>query len=297
LRAIISLSNIELARFLAASINEIVLCLRVEIEIANREAKCVGGKEKQFDLVRQKSLETFLPKEKSMELIRIIVDYRERPSQTVSELCRLGAALEFKTLKVGDYVVADEVAIERKTFDDFATSILDRRLFEQARALRDAYSRPLLLLEGRGPLKRGISEEALRGAIVSVVLDLGIPLLWAEDAYEAAKLLMTIARREQRDSSRSISLKDRRRPVTADEEKEYIVASLPMVEAATAKKLLIALKSVQAVFSASEKELMEVDGIGPKKARRIREVIGKDYIVRPSSSESSRGSRRETRGS
>lgn len=257
----------------------------------------MSGKEKQFDLASQKSLETFLPKEKNTGPIRIIVDHRERPSQTVSELSRLGAALEFKSLKVGDYVVSDEVAIERKTFDDFATSILDRRLFEQARALKDAYGRPLLLLEGRGPLRRGISEEALRGAIVSVILDLGVPLLWAEDADEAAKLLMTIARREQRDSSRGISLKDRRRPVTPDEEREYVVASLPMVEAATAKKLLIALKSVQAVFSASEKELMEVDGIGPKKARRIREVISQDYVIRPSSSEPSRGSRRETRGS
>lgn len=282
---------------MAVSINEIVLFLRGEIEIVNREAKSVSDKEKQFDLASQKSLETFLPKQKNMEPIRIIVDHRERPSQTVSELGRLGAALEFKSLKVGDYVVADEVAIERKTFADFATSIFDRRLFEQARALRDAYSKPLLLLEGRGPLRRDISEEALRGAIISVILDLGVPLLWAEDASEAAKLLMTIARREQRDSSRSISLKDRRRPVTPDEEKEYVVASLPMVEAATAKKLLTALKSVQAVFSASEKELMEVDGIGPKKAKRIREVIGQDYVVRSLSSVSSPGSRRERRDS
>jgi len=144
---------------------------------------------------------------------------------------------------------------------------------------------------------RGLTEEALRGALVSLILDFEVPILWADDSEEAAKLLMTVARREQRGAMREVALKDRRRPKTPDEEKEYIVASLPFVEATTAKKLLSVFKTVEGVFSASEKKLMEVDGIGPKKARRIREIAAGLYGVKPSSDGPSRGDQTERRGS
>ncbi|MCX8182236.1 MAG: helix-hairpin-helix domain-containing protein [Candidatus Methanomethyliaceae archaeon] len=216
------------------------------------------------------------------ESLKILVDHRERPSLTVKELIRLGAELEFRSLSVGDYVISECVAIERKTMEDFANSIIDRRLFEQARALRSTYSKPLIILEGRGPLMREIREEAITGALVSLVMDLGIPVIWVNDAVESAKIIMTIAKREERGDLRSISLKDRRRAKTPDEEKEYIVASLPMVEAATAKRLLSFFGSVEKVFTASERELMEVEGIGPKKAKRIREAVTGAYGIKTS---------------
>jgi Fanconi anemia group M protein len=245
----------------------------------------------------QKTLITFLFNDKRKEPPKIIVDQRERSSQLVGKLTELGAVLQFKTLKVGDYVISENVAIERKTFNDFAGSIVDRRLFEQIRAMKEAYSSPILLLEGKGPTTRGLSEEALRGALVSVILDFGIPILWVEDTKEAAKFLMTIARREQGGTNRDVNLKDRKRPKTPDEEKEYVVASLPFVESATAKRLLLVFKTVEAIFSASEKELMEVEGIGPKKARRIREIASIPYTVKLLSDEPSPVDRAVKRGS
>jgi len=226
---------------------------------------------------------------KSKESIRILVDHRERQSLTVKELAKLGAELEFTSLSVGDYVLSEYAAIERKTMEDFANSIIDRRLFEQAKALRAAYSRPIIILEGREPPTRGIREEAITGALVSLVMDLNIPVIWVNDAVESAKIIMAIAKREEGGNLRSISLKDRRRARTPDEEKEYVVASLPMVEAATAKRLLSFFGSVERVFTASERELMKVEGIGPKKAKRIRGVITGKYGIRPSSRVASQG--------
>ncbi|MEM4658368.1 MAG: helix-hairpin-helix domain-containing protein, partial [Candidatus Methanosuratincola sp.] len=45
----------------------------------------------------------------------------------------------------------------------------------------------------------------------------------------------------------------------------------------TARRLLAEFGTVQAVFSASEDELQRVEKIGPKKARRIREVASTPY--------------------
>ncbi|MEN3034979.1 MAG: ERCC4 domain-containing protein [Candidatus Methanosuratincola sp.] len=209
--------------------------------------------------------------------LEVIVDRREAPSQTARALAALGVKIEYRTLKVGDYVVSEEVAIERKSYADLAASIVDRRLFSQAQALRECYPRPIILLEMGGSAEIGVSREAIRGAVASMVLDFGIPVITAEGPEDAAGFILAVARREQRQAGFSISLKDRRRPRTPDEEKEYVVASLPMVEVSTARRLLAEFGTVQAVFSASEEELKRVEKIGPKKARRIREVASTPY--------------------
>lgn len=211
------------------------------------------------------------------EGILIIVDYREQLSETVKKLLEMGIKIEYANLPVGDYLISERVVVERKTFNDFINSIIDKRLFEQARLLLHSYNRPIILIEGRNQIIRNISEEAIRGAIISLIMDFNIPILWANDAYEAAKFIVTLAKREGSNDLRTISLKDRRRARTADELREYIVASLPMVELTTARRLLSKFGSVEKVFTASENELMEVKGIGPKKAKRIKSIISGRY--------------------
>lgn len=209
--------------------------------------------------------------------LQILVDKREQCSRTVLELIQLGVKVEFRTLSVGDYIISEEVAIERKSYQDLAASIVDRRLFAQAQALKECYARPMILLEGGGNTDVGVSREAIRGAIISMVLDFGIPVVNADGPADAAGFIATIAKREQKGVAARPVLKDRRRPKTPDEEKEYVVASLPMIEVTTARRLLIEFGSVEAVFRASEEELQRVEKIGPKKARRIREVVSTRY--------------------
>ena len=62
-------------------------------------------------------------KEKPKE--KLIVDYREKNSLVASELINLGFEIEFKELKVADYIVKG-VAIERKTISDFISSMINK---------------------------------------------------------------------------------------------------------------------------------------------------------------------------
>jgi DNA excision repair protein ERCC-4 len=80
--------------------------------------------------------------------VRILVDERERKSGIPDLLRRAGATIDFAQLKVGDYVVSPETAIERKTIQDLLNSIYDGRLFIQCSQLIEHYIKPVLIVEG-----------------------------------------------------------------------------------------------------------------------------------------------------
>jgi ERCC4-type nuclease len=80
--------------------------------------------------------------------LRIVVDERERKSGIPDLLRRAGAVIDFAQLKVGDYVISPETAIERKTIQDLLNSIYDGRLFIQCSQLNEHYVKPVLIVEG-----------------------------------------------------------------------------------------------------------------------------------------------------
>ncbi len=75
------------------------------------------------------------------------MDTREGPSGVPGILRDLGARVELRLLDVADYVIGDR-AIERKTIDDFASSLFSGRLFEQAKRLVESYVSPVMVIEG-----------------------------------------------------------------------------------------------------------------------------------------------------
>jgi len=209
--------------------------------------------------------------------VTIIVDERERTSQVVLELMGKGATLRFETLDVGDYLLSEDVAVERKTPRDFASSILDGRLFEQAKRLKDLFQAPMLLLEGPDLLtESGVHPNALRGAFISVLLDYGVPILQVSSAQEAAEYLFRIAEREQVERKRFPRVRAMKKPLTIKDAQLFLLSGLPHVERTTAEKLLRKFKSPLGVFSRSTAELMDVEGIGETKATKIREVLTKE---------------------
>ena len=70
-----------------------------------------------------------------IEKLRIIVDEREKKSGIPKLLAAIGVKTEIKTLVIGDYIVAPETVVERKTIADLLSSIFDGRLFDQCLSL------------------------------------------------------------------------------------------------------------------------------------------------------------------
>ena len=105
-------------------------------------------------------------------------------------------------------------------------------------------------------------------------------MLFTRDEDDTARLLETIARREQESGSREVSVHGTSAAKTLPEQQEYVVASIADVGPVTARSLLEALGSVEAVLTADAEALQSVEGVGEVTADRIREVVGSEYDPR-----------------
>jgi ERCC4-type nuclease len=210
-----------------------------------------------------------------MSKVLIFVDTRE--SSILEYFRQYDCTVQRKMLLMGDFVVSDRIVIEKKTVRDFVQSITDKRLFTQLRAMKDNFEKPLLLIEGEASLYGQLHPNTIRGALSAITVDFGIPILWTKDLADTAGLVYWIARREQIDEKREVSIKDRKIPKTVSEQQEYLVASLPDISIVRSKALLRHFKSPKNIFNSSTKDLQEVKGIGKKIAERIKTVVEKDY--------------------
>jgi len=186
----------------------------------------------------------------------------------------LGAKI--RRIEVGDFIISDRVAVERKTAKDFVDSIIDGRLFEQVAELKKAYERPVLIIEGFDLYShRAVHPNAIRGAIASLVVDWNIPVVFTRDAEETAAFLKAMARREH-EAGRAPAIRVPKGE-SLEEQQELLVSALPGINLTLARRLLKKFKSPLRVFNATLTELMEVEGIGEKKAREIKKVLEEEY--------------------
>lgn len=232
------------------------------------------------DLKKKITLE-FAPKQKQIadyekkEEIKIFADYREKTSKLIKELLEKGVKIELSQLDVADYVISDDIGIELKTVPDFVNSILDGRLLEQIKDLKYNFSHPLLIIEGDEDIysMRNVHPNAIRGMLATIAISFGIPTISTKNFRDTAELLITIAKREQKDDSyfsphaqkRGISLKDRQ---------EYFISALPNIGLKLAKELLEKFGTPKNIVNASEEELKKVDKIGEVKAKKLKDVFG-----------------------
>lgn len=207
---------------------------------------------------------------------RVLVDSRERDVGKLLESC--GVEITIQVLEVGDYIISDRVAVERKTAEDFVASIIDpqRNLFRQISDLARSYDRPVLILEGRDLYSRQINPNSIRGAMASIAIDYGVPIIPTEDQNETAAVISMIAKREQSDGH-DPKVHGHKTARTLKEQQEYLVCAMPSVGPAVARSLLKHFGSVEAVMMASLEELQEAELVGPKIAQRIREIVGEKY--------------------
>ena len=213
------------------------------------------------------------------ENIVVFVDTREN-NNIIDYLKECGADVRTKQLLVGDYICSDRVGIEKKTIRDFLGSISNQRIFQQIRELKESFEKPVFLIEGNPEMlyyETNVHPNSIRGVLASIAISYGIPILWSSNIKESAEMIFWIAKREQTKRSTEIQIRTKPREESLPKNQEYLVAGLPNVSNVLSKRLLKEFKTVKKVFSASESRLKKVEGIGEEKAKKIFDVLNKEY--------------------
>lgn len=218
-------------------------------------------------------LDIFSRKKEKIEIKpKIIVDYREKNSMIPAELISNRCEIEFQNLSVGDYVV-ENVVIERKTVSDFLSSMVNKHLLNQLQHLQNA-EKKILIIEGIEDNelyheKSGISENAIRGFMLSIILSYNVPIILTKNSEDTAKFLTVLAKKLPNE----VSLKLKKKSQDVNEQIQYIIEGFPGIGLKTARKLLNHFKTIKNIINADEEEIKKIIG---KKAE-IFKIANKHY--------------------
>ncbi len=220
--------------------------------------------------------------------VRIVVDERERNSNIPELLKNAGAIIDFTQLKVGDYLVSSETAVERKTVRDLLSSIYDGRLFLQCSDLVKYYQKPLLVVQGNmselaetpedieeGDIKQHAEKMLLAyDALITVTMEFRIPTIHTPSAEQTAQLLVTLVNRSLREGKATGPLLrkiKKENPIYIQQ--LSILASLPGVGDKLATRMLRKFDTPIRALNASAAELSIIPGFGLTRAERVRKVL------------------------
>ena len=230
--------------------------------------------------------------------LHICIDSNEASKRRdiVNYLRLSGFTVDIQKLDVCDFIVSDRVGIERKDTSDFLGSMKDGRLFKQAQAMAEVYTKPILILEGQmtKALKRSRMKPAsIYGALSSLALDYGLNIIPTENPDTTAVLLHRLAYREQAKEERTVQLRSVNRNMPPHQQQVYLLSGLPQIGTSLAEELLTSFDTPYAVIrefadaeirtskSGKTKKLLgpltEVKGVGPKIVEHAQRLLKGSY--------------------
>ncbi len=204
-----------------------------------------------------------------MQQVRITCDFREQPSGIPQLLEGMKVKVSLSQLSTGDYIINDEIFVERKTAEDFIQSIFSGRIFEQCSKLKRESKRILILIEGNPyTTDHKIEERAIRGAILSLLTSWQIPILCTKNKIKTSEILVMLGVQSLKNDIHLHSHYGNKSKKTKTQ-KLYFLQGIPSVGPATAGRLIENFGNVKSIVNASNDELRKIKGIGKKNAGRI----------------------------
>jgi len=201
----------------------------------------------------------------------IIVDDRER--ELHKYLLQTNSDVIKKRLEIGDALTSEHTVIERKTRDDFESSIIDKRLFHQMEQMI-IFPNRIVIIEGSSSKYR-IRKEAILGAYSSILTDYKTGIFFTKNIESTSKIIHAIAKHEQIAIKRNIGILAKRKALTFKELQLRIIESLPNIGPGMASKLLNHFGTLNKLFTATSDELSEIDGIGKLKSKMVWNLINR----------------------
>jgi ERCC4-type nuclease len=212
------------------------------------------------------------------ETVDVVVDTREPPEV----LTAMDQHDDVNDWRLGQLDIGDirfeyaGVVIERKTPEDYASSVLSGRLDSQLHRMADAQDRPYVLVEGSmsdfDSLEHTrIRSQSLRGHVASTMARRRVPVLFCDEMDLLADMSVRLARKNLEAPSRS----EMELVSAAGVESKSLSQTMRLFTAidgvgpVTAQSLEDQFPTMEALVSAEEDDLEKVSGVGEKTAADI----------------------------
>jgi len=193
--------------------------------------------------------------------------------------------IEVRTSDTSDICTSDGfVGIERKSSADFISSICGSgRLKQQLYELQTNFEHAFLFVEDYDGIMDCITSNpqihphVILGTYASVLAHSKVPICFVGDFYAPVALLTIEKFYDGKEAKYQQEYTPIRRSITKEDHQMNIVMGLPNIGVSDGKKLLqhynnSIYKLVKESIENNEK-LLEIDGIGKKKAEKIKEVL------------------------
>jgi len=210
--------------------------------------------------------------------VRVTADDRELKSGVIEALRSIeGVIVNIERLSVGDYEVDGRLLFERKTLIDFVAAIKDGRLFRQANTLASSPLQTAILLEGKSSdlASSGMRREAIQGALITLSMRYGIPILRSMAPDETARL-MYYAANQIRTEKKERFLRWGKPPKGKRRRQHFVLQGLPGIGPKKAHDLIEHFGSIEAIVNAKPEDLISISGIGYHTAKAIRQTVNEE---------------------
>ncbi len=222
--------------------------------------------------------------------VDIIIDSREhsKHKEFLEEFRKRGLRVSVQPLPAGDFLLLaapgkQPLLVERKTVSDLLNSIRDNRVWEQTKLLREAAEKdgiqPFIVIEGwLGAVEkyRQWRIQSVLRVIDTIILEYKVPVINTPNKRATIEWLIAKARSLGRvNEKKAYRMRVEKKPMTLMERILYVAEGL--VGPKLAERLLEHFGTLKAIANASIKELMEVEGIGEKRAQEIYLIFNTHY--------------------
>jgi len=205
----------------------------------------------------------------------IVMDSRE-PDSLKDLMRRSGLSYRIKKLPAFDYIINDKIGIERKCYPDLVGSVVERRLHKQLDKMIGSKYRPYVLIEGHIAQAnkittyvnvKGDCEDIARGAMVSIAINYGVPILHSFNQYETVEILKKIDKTDPNKYKPSLPKPRKKISNTAK-----VLNIIDGVGVSTAVNIVNQIGHNLNTYNINN--LVTVTGVGKKTAEKIMSFLG-----------------------
>ncbi len=202
----------------------------------------------------------------------IIIDTREKQSLVTAYLKENLANTAFEKLEIADYLVG-EIAIERKTFSDFLSSMINKRLIEQLKEIKK-YPKYFLILENfyHNYEDFNIHKNAIKGMLLSVITNFQVPIIYSKNEKDTSEFLILLAKQQEKEK-KEMTIRPQKTLKSIKEQKRFALEGFPGIGATLSKKLIKEFPNLKEIFLASKEELRQIVNFTDDKIDKFKTVL------------------------